>query len=115
VIKSIENYRVARSLTKADMARIFGVPLQNYNNWVYRGSLPKEYFREARRLVGDVEIEREASEIESIIQALPQCLAGRALDILRSIESARERHSDDEILGKLEILSAVLEFQKRPN
>ncbi|MDX1489709.1 MAG: S24 family peptidase [Pseudohongiellaceae bacterium] len=50
-IQELENYRAAKSLKKAAMARMFGVESQNYNNWVYRGSLPKEFVEQARAIV----------------------------------------------------------------
>lgn len=51
LISQIEKFRVSEGLTKADMARLFDVPLQNYNNWVYRNSLPKDRFATAMDLL----------------------------------------------------------------
>lgn len=51
LIYEIESYREKSGLGKADMARIFGVPEQNYNNWTYRGSLPKAYYERAREIL----------------------------------------------------------------
>lgn len=53
LIQELENYREQKSLKKADMARLFGVPEQNYNNWVYRNSLPKEQMDKARGILGE--------------------------------------------------------------
>lgn len=52
LITEIESYREQLDLSKADMARMFKVPLQNYNNWVYRGSLPKGQFDRAYEILG---------------------------------------------------------------
>lgn len=42
LLNDLEDFRERNGLAKADMARRFDVPLQNYNNWVYRNSLPKD-------------------------------------------------------------------------
>lgn len=52
LIIELEKYRDSRGLRKADMAREFNVASQTYNNWVYRGSLPKEHFITAQKLLG---------------------------------------------------------------
>jgi len=52
-IEEVEKWREAKLLIPADMARLFGVASQNYNNWVYRGSLPKAYYKKAREITGD--------------------------------------------------------------
>lgn len=44
LIEELEKYREANGLKKSEMARMFKVESQNYNNWVYRGSLPKEFY-----------------------------------------------------------------------
>lgn len=54
-IEQVEKYRIINKLSGADIARIFGVSSQRYYNWVSRGSLPKEYFETAIRLVGSTE------------------------------------------------------------
>ena len=54
LIHRIEEIRERRGLKQADMARRFGVPSQNYNNWVYRGSLPKEHYEVALRLIEEM-------------------------------------------------------------
>jgi SOS-response transcriptional repressor LexA len=51
-IEEIEEYRERQRLKPADMARLFKVALQNYNNWVYRKSLPKQHYRRAGELLG---------------------------------------------------------------
>lgn len=51
-ITDVEKYRIDNNLSKADLARYFGVLPQNYNNWVYRKSLPKEFIGAAFSLVG---------------------------------------------------------------
>jgi len=53
LIGKIESVREERGLYKADMARAFGVPEQNYNNWVYRKSLPKEHISRAMEILSD--------------------------------------------------------------
>lgn len=50
-IKALENWRRENSKTKAWMARYFDVNNRNYNNWVYRNSLPKEYIDTADKLL----------------------------------------------------------------
>lgn len=54
-MKNIEKYRTGRGLKKADMARLFGVESQVYNNWVYRDSLPKEQYARAMEVLGQNE------------------------------------------------------------
>lgn len=44
LIEDLERYRKENGLKKSEMARMFKVESQNYNNWVYRGSLPKEFY-----------------------------------------------------------------------
>jgi len=51
LIEKIEEHRIAQGLFKADMARRFNVPDRNYNNWVYRRSLPKEFYEKAREIL----------------------------------------------------------------
>lgn len=53
LIEQIESVREERGLYKADMARAFGVPEQNYNNWVYRKSLPKQQISRAMEILSD--------------------------------------------------------------
>tara|TARA_R110002110_G_scaffold415835_1_gene657191 strand:- start:20086 stop:20754 length:669 start_codon:yes stop_codon:yes gene_type:complete len=52
LIEKIELHREQEGLSKADMARRFGVEPQRYNNWVYRGSLPKSFFSRAEEILG---------------------------------------------------------------
>jgi len=63
LIESLENYRVERGLSKADMARKFDVALQNYNNWVYRSSLPKEHMPLAQALISETPESNNATEL----------------------------------------------------
>lgn len=51
LIDEIERLRLEQGISQADMAREFGVPSQNYNNWVYRHSLPKSHYAKAQRLL----------------------------------------------------------------
>lgn len=61
LIARVEKYREETGQTKADMARRFGVPEQNYNNWVYRNSLPKDYYPIAQALLtGNESVIRES-------------------------------------------------------
>lgn len=53
LIADLERYRKNAGLQKSDMARLFGVPDQNYNNWVYRGSLPKDQYQTAFTILGN--------------------------------------------------------------
>lgn len=48
----LKRYREAKSLDKAEMARLFGVHWQTYHNWEKRNSLPKRYFNKAARILG---------------------------------------------------------------
>ena len=48
----LEKYRKDRGISKTDMAKAFGVVPQNYNNWTYRGSLPKEHIKKASQILG---------------------------------------------------------------
>lgn len=52
IIEKLEAFRETESLKAADMARLFGVAPQNYNNWVYRRSLPKDHFKRAEAILG---------------------------------------------------------------
>lgn len=52
LLKEIEKRRLELGLKKTEMAQLFGVEPQNYNNWVYRGSLPKEQYTTALTLLG---------------------------------------------------------------
>ena len=52
LITELEEYRKANNLKRVEMAKIFGVEPQNYNNWVYRRSLPKEHIEKAKRVLG---------------------------------------------------------------
>lgn len=52
LLKELEKWREARGITKAQMARVIGAnSSQHYNNWVYRGSLPKEYYFKAQEVI----------------------------------------------------------------
>ena len=51
LIEMIEKKRKANGMRMADAARALGVPSQNYNNWVYRGSLPKRYIDAAKKFI----------------------------------------------------------------
>ena len=62
LIAELEKYREQKGLKKADMARLFGVDSQNYNNWVYRNSLPKEFYEKALSIIG-----AKAEDIISLI------------------------------------------------
>jgi phage repressor protein C with HTH and peptisase S24 domain len=52
LIAELEQHRKRNGLQKSDMAGLFGVPDQNYNNWVYRGSLPKDRYQSALKILG---------------------------------------------------------------
>jgi SOS-response transcriptional repressor LexA len=53
LIDEIERWRKSKGLKPADMARLFRVPAQNYNNWVYRKSLPKSQYQTAIAIMAD--------------------------------------------------------------
>lgn len=46
-ITEVESWRKKNGLTQAEVARLFQVDLQRYNNWIYRGSLPKNQLQKA--------------------------------------------------------------------
>lgn len=50
-IVKLEEWRINRNLSKSWMADYFSVPDRNYNNWCYRGSLPKEKIDLADKLL----------------------------------------------------------------
>lgn len=50
-IEDLERYRTQNELSKAEMARLFAVEPQRYNNWVYRGSLPKSFYARAEEVL----------------------------------------------------------------
>lgn len=53
LLTRLEAYRRGTGLTKAELARAIGAnSLQQYANWVYRGSMPKEYYDAALRILG---------------------------------------------------------------
>ena len=58
LIERVEKARKAQSLIPADMARYFGVNPQNYNNWIYRNSLPKKYYDTAYKFIFSDEDDR---------------------------------------------------------
>lgn len=61
-MKDLARYMKAKKLTKADMARLFGVTLQGYNNWTYRDSLPKKYIEKANKLIRSIDDENSIAE-----------------------------------------------------
>ena len=52
LIAELEDHRKREGLKKSDMARLFSVEPQNYNNWVYRNSLPKDHYGVAYAILG---------------------------------------------------------------
>ncbi len=68
LIIELEKYREKEGLNKADMARLFEVAEQNYNNWVYRNSLPKAYYSQALRLL---EANANAAELRRPPELIP--------------------------------------------
>lgn len=65
LIEEIEALREDRGMTKADMARAFGLEAsQNYNNWVYRGSLPKDRINAALKILGRPALDDSQEETE---------------------------------------------------
>lgn len=52
-IFAIETWREKHGLSKSILAEYFGVPDRNYNNWTYRGSLPKTFYPKADQLLRD--------------------------------------------------------------
>jgi SOS-response transcriptional repressor LexA len=54
LIEEVEAVRIQLGLTKTDVSKTLGAPTpQNYNNWVYRGSMPKNYFPVAQKFLED--------------------------------------------------------------
>ena len=52
-IDALEKWRIDHGLSKTEMAARMGCNSpQQYGNWVARGSLPKDYFERADRLLG---------------------------------------------------------------
>lgn len=62
LMQQIEKLRKERGLSKAEMARRFGVENQNYNNWTYRNSLPKEFYEVGIRMLHELD-PSNASEV----------------------------------------------------
>lgn len=50
-IAELEKWRIEQGLMKAEVARLFEVDSQRYNNWVYRNSLPKEKYARALEIL----------------------------------------------------------------
>lgn len=71
LIESLEKYRQSHGLSKADMARRFDVPLQNYNNWVYRSSLPKEHIALAQKLLSEANEAINTTELKRKPELVP--------------------------------------------
>lgn len=87
LVQKLEKYRKANGLTKADMARLVGANSnQQYNNWVYRGSLPKEFYTRVATILGtDGELSRIDAEIISKIEQLPEAKAALVLQMIDSL------------------------------
>lgn len=52
LIEQLEEYRVSQGKSKADMSLLVGANSnQQYNNWVYRGSLPKKFYEKAVAII----------------------------------------------------------------
>lgn len=83
LIEQIEKYRETNRLSKADMARLFGVPLQNYNNWVYRSSLPKEHYEFAQSLIS--KNSSKALVIDSILSEAKDLTLAQQEEVLRYV------------------------------
>lgn len=74
LIEKLEAYRIARGLKRVDMARIFGVDQQRYNNWVYRNSLPKQFYPKAQALLkaaGNTDIAENVAPYHGSVGKLP--------------------------------------------
>lgn len=53
LLKKLEAYRKQKRISKTDMARLLGANSpQQYANWVYRGSLPKDFYEVAMQILG---------------------------------------------------------------
>lgn len=87
LIKKVEGYRTSKGLTKADMARLIGAnSSQQYNNWVYRGSLPKEYYARAHRILETEGMEsRLDAEILEKLEKLPEAKAALVVQMIESL------------------------------
>ncbi len=54
LIERVEKHRLELGLTKAEVARMLKAPTsQNYNNWVYRASMPKNFYDAAYLFLGE--------------------------------------------------------------
>ncbi len=51
LIKELEKIRTELGIKQSQMAQRIGVPNQNYNNWIYRNSIPKEYIDKVREII----------------------------------------------------------------
>lgn len=57
MIERLDRYQKVNGLKAADMARLFDVVPQKYNNWRYRNSLPKEFYSCAENLLSTNKLE----------------------------------------------------------
>jgi len=62
LVERLESYRKQRGLSKTDMAKTFGVAYQNYHNWTVRGSLPKEHYGAAFKILKISSVEGVAED-----------------------------------------------------
>lgn len=97
IIDKLETWRTNNSHTKAHMARIFGVPEQNYNNWVYRGSLPKSQYTIAQNLLS----ENEISEPKAHYASGPQSALSERL---KKLPADKQQKAMKAIIAVLELL-----------
>ena len=119
-IEKLEEFRANSDLKKADMARIFGVDLQRYNNWVYRNSLPKSFYEKAR-----ITIERQKSRVNLIAEPNTQyedrgTIRIPKLDVAASMGNGLTLPSDySEVIEILaineEYLRSAVAFSNRDN
>lgn len=94
LIQQVEEYRISKGLIKAEMAKLIGAnSSQQYNNWVYRNSLPKEYIPRAQRLLEtqDKEIRLDAEILEKI-ERLPEA---KAALVIQMIDGLLDTPTDD--------------------
>lgn len=98
-IHDLENYRTENGLSKADMARIFGVVPQAYNNWVYRNSLPKDQIEKAARLIGIWKKEVAINSLDDYLLAHnPTNQAGGVIQKADVYELKRNYITENEVL-----------------
>ncbi len=94
LIERVEKRRKELRLTKVKVAEILGAPaVQNYNNWCYRGSLPKGFFEVAQEFV-DGPVAAPSSVEEELIALFRVLDSQDQASVLRFVQSVTEIRSE---------------------